>query len=224
MRQHPRKSTPKVKKGKVQKKNNHQETPNYWNTRQPEVIVDKEKPGEGFRHYLTKQDVLNFIALIPNWYIISKGLNAIILDSGNQGCDGWYEFSTGVIGICAWPKDLSIEMDNDFFFAHRELFERLDIHYTIQDRDLGCPWYYEERGEVDEARKYAYNIICEFTPNQVKAYQLLHILLHELGHHYDLITTKSKRRATRGEQFAEDYAFEHEAQIWQNYLKKFPLY
>ena len=224
MRQNQRKSTPKVKKGKVQKKNNHQETPTYWNTEQREVVIDKEKPGDGFRHYITKQDVLDFIELIPNWTKLSEGLDAIILDYGDETCDGWYRYSYGVIGICAWPKDLAIEMDNDYFFDHKELFDRLDVRYTMKDRYLENPSLYQAMHGGHFPRKQAYDIVCEFTPNQVKAYQLLHILLHELGHHYDLITTKSKIRAARGEKFAEDYAFEYEAQIWESYFKKFPLY
>ncbi|HAS43125.1 MAG TPA: hypothetical protein DCS93_21775 [Microscillaceae bacterium] len=167
MRQNPRKSTPKVKKGRVQKKNNHQETPNYWNTTQREVIVDKEKPGEGFRHYLTKQDVLDFIDLIPNWSIVSEDLKAIMLAFNNDGYDCWYE--GGVIRICAWPKDLLISMSNGYFFDHKELFDRLDVRYTMKDHYLERPWYYEKLGEVHNPRKHAYNIVCEFTPNQSKS-------------------------------------------------------
>ena len=41
------KSTPKVKDGKVQKKNNHNLTPNYWNSKQREVQIVQEKLGKG---------------------------------------------------------------------------------------------------------------------------------------------------------------------------------
>lgn len=47
-----RKTTPKVKNGRVQKKNRHNLTPNYWNTRQGELQLDIEKPGKGYKHFL----------------------------------------------------------------------------------------------------------------------------------------------------------------------------
>ena len=65
--------------------------------------------------------------------------------------------------------------------------------------------------------------MCEFTESQARAYQLLHILLHELGHHHDRITTKSQVRASRGEPYAEAYALQHEALIWERYLDTFGI-
>lgn len=43
------KSTPKVKNGKVQKKNNLKLTPDYWNSKQSEVQIVEEKPGKVVR-------------------------------------------------------------------------------------------------------------------------------------------------------------------------------
>ena len=85
---------------------------------------------------------------------------------------------------------------NKFYYKdHQALFERLGVKAT-------------EKGN---------NFYCVFNEDQIKGYQLLHILLHELGHHVDRIKTKSKITAARGEQFAEDYAFKHEKIIWQAY-------
>ena len=64
-------------------------------------------------------------------------------------------------------------------------------------------------------------VFCEFTIDQIKAYQLLHILLHELGHHYDRIKTKSKFKSSRGEKYAEDFAYINEAEIWKIYQEEF---
>ena len=64
--------------------------------------------------------------------------------------------------------------------------------------------------------------LCKFTEAQARAYQLLHILLHELGHH-DRITTKSQKRASRGEPYAEAYALTYEAKIWDVYQRRFGL-
>ena len=47
---------------------------------------------------------------------------------------------------------------------------------------------------------------CQFTPVTIMAYQLLHILLHELGHHHDRLTTKPMGQPNTGEPYAEAYA------------------
>ena len=64
---------------------------------------------------------------------------------------------------------------------------------------------------------------CQFNTAQVRAYQLLHVFLHELGHHHDRITTKSRAETARGENYAEQYAFKHEALIWERYIERFGL-
>ena len=61
------------------------------------------------------------------------------------------------------------------------------------------------------------------TEGQARAFQLLHVLLHELGHHHDHMTTRSRRSAARGEWFAENYASQYEAQVWNDYLRRFGL-
>ena len=85
------------------------------------------------------------------------------------------------------------------FEDHQQLFER-----------LGVKWEYKKEG-----------VFCEFTSDQIRAFQLLHILLHELGHHYDRIKTKSKFKSSRGEQYAEDFAYINEKEIWNKYQEEF---
>ncbi len=58
--------------------------------------------------------------------------------------------------------------------------------------------------------------VCHFSDWQVRAYQLLHIFLHELGHHHD-------RYADNGEDYAEHYARKYESAIWDRYLVEFGL-
>ena len=65
--------------------------------------------------------------------------------------------------------------------------------------------------------------LCKFTEAQVRGFQLLDVLLHELGHHHDRMTTRSQRGAERGEAYAEAYAVQYESLIWDQYLRKFPL-
>ena len=83
------KNTPKVSDGKVQKKNNHRLTPNYWNTAQKIPQIDKENPGRVYKHFLTKKDVLNFIDILPDWDELSRGLDAILLSSPSWNTEGW---------------------------------------------------------------------------------------------------------------------------------------
>ncbi len=64
---------------------------------------------------------------------------------------------------------------------------------------------------------------CDFTNSKIRAYQLLHILLHELGHHHDRMTTKYQQQSSRGERFAERYALNYADRIWERYLDEFGL-
>lgn len=198
MRHFKRKSTPKVKGGRALRKNNHRLTPNHWNTEQENVIIDVEKPEKGYKHFLKQRDILQFIELIPNWGELSKGLDAIVLISGGNDCDGYYN-NNGVICISAWEREQDVLLSKPYYEAHKELFDRLDIKVTEEDG----------------------NFFCEFSVEQIKAYQLLHILLHELGHHYDRMNTKSKWTSARGENYAEQFAFEKEEQMWLDYQNSF---
>jgi len=193
-----RKTTPKVAGGKPLRKNNHKVTPNFWNTEQEFVQIDEEKPGKGFKHFLKKKDIIKFLEIIPNWNMLSKHLDAIVLTYGGFGYDGYYN-NNGVICISAWEKDRDILVNENYYHAHKELFERLGV----------------------ESTKQSAGYFCEFTIDQIKAYQLLHILLHELGHHYDRIKTKSKYKAARGEDYAETFAFDNEKLIWKRYQEAF---
>lgn len=148
-----RKTTPKVAGGKSLRKNNNKQTPNYWNTSQTEIQIDREKPGKGYKHFLKKKDILSFIELIPNWEVYSRGLDAIVLESGDSNHDGVYYYS-GVICISAWPKEMDDELGVSYFKDHEKLFSRLGVKST----------------------KFKNFNLCEFNEDQIKGYQLLHIL------------------------------------------------
>lgn len=198
MRHQNRKTTPKVKGGIALRKNNHKLTSNYWNTEQDAVIIDSEKPGKGYKHFLKKRDVLQFIDLIPNWDKLSESLDAIVLVEGMDDCDGYYN-NNGVVCISAWEKEQDVYYSKAYYYDHEELFNRLKVKATEENNGF----------------------YCEFTADQIKAYQLLHILLHELGHHYDRINTKSKYISSRGEDYAEQFAFKYEEQMWLDYQDAF---
>lgn len=199
MRAYYPKSTPRVKRGRVQKKNNWIESGSYYNTPQQLPVVDRKRPGLGYRHLLKQKNIYAFIGILPDWQEISKGLNAIVLAPGDWDLDGWHE--AGVVHICAWEADLWIEHTREHCERHRDVFDRL--------------------GLVREQRK-GY-VLCKWTEPQARAYQLLHVFLHELGHHHDHRTTRPGGLANRGEPYAEAYARKYEDMIWDRYLEVFGL-
>lgn len=202
MRTCQRKSTPQIQGGKVQKKNDWSLTPNYYSHAQRDVIIDRKRPGAGYRHLLKPRDIRAFIGILPDWGELSQGLNGIVLAPGEGNTDGYH--APGVVHVCAWDEDLwhDYKRDTAFFRDHEPIFQR-----------LGVPIEYSDDG-------YA---LCQFDESTVRAYQLLHILLHELGHHHDRMTTKSRRWTGRGEPYAEAYALRYEAKIWERYLETFEL-
>lgn len=194
-------TAPRVIDGRVQRKNNWRRTPDYWNTPQVMPVIDRQAPGPRHRHVLFQRDVERFIALLPDWAELSRGLNAVVLSPKDSDCDGWYK--PGVVALCAWPRGLWEEWSAGGYANHRQLLDRLGVPCEpLSDR-----W-----------------VLCQFTEATVRAYQLLHVFLHELGHHHDRMTTRSRKECARGEEYAEEYAFRYEAIIWDRYLNEFELY
>ncbi len=197
MNQMNRKSAPRVSQGRVQKKNNIEWTASYYDTPPPSLTIDRRRPGAGYRHVLKQRDIEAFIALLPDWAELSRGLNAIVLAPGEYSVGGWH--TPGVVGICAWEADLWVDYSAGHYADHQAVFDRLGVSSHVIEK----------------------SVMCEFTEAQAQAYQLLHIMLHELGHHHDRMTTRSRIRASRGEPYAEAYALTYEAQIWERYQETF---
>ena len=196
-----RKSAPQVVKGRVQKKNNLNPSFDYYFSPSPGmVVVDRRRPGEGYKHVLETRDIYRFLELLPDWNNLAVGLNAIVMAPGEDTTDGWHE--PGVVHVCAWESGLWRETSQGYYDDHKDIFERIGVI----SEDLGDGFH-----------------LCKFDEPAVRAYQLLHILLHELGHHHDRMTTRLQKRASRGEKYAEEYARLHEAAIWQAYQKQFGL-
>lgn len=199
MRTIQRMATPRVVKGKVQKKNNWQRSTNYYTAPLPGMVaIDRKRPGEGYRHVLNKNDIYKFLELLPDWDTLAVGLNAVVLAPGESGVAGYH--IPGAVHICAWEADLWVELNRDHVHEHQAIYERLGVECELIDGS-----YY----------------LCRFNETSVRGYQLLHILLHELGHHHDRMTTRSQRRAGRGERYAEEYALKYEAAIWDSYTRTF---
>ncbi len=200
MRAFYRKTTPKVKQGKVQRKNRCAPTPNYYNTPQRRPVIDRRKPGFGYRHILRKVDVERFIHLLPDWPELSRGLNAILLAPGSDDCYGWHR--PGIIAVCAWQRELWSEASPWWYEKDRRTFER-----------IGVACEPAENGRV----------LLQWTESTIRAFQLTDVLLHELGHHHDRMTTRSQRRCARGEEYAERYAVRYSRLIWDRFLNEFGL-
>ncbi len=200
MRTFHRKTTPKVVGGKPQRKNRWRETPNYHNTAQDIPVIDRQRPGSGYKHLLMKRDVVRFIALLPDWDELSKGLDAIVLAPGDWTTDGWHR--PGIVAVCAWERELWREVCSWYYIQHKRIFKQ-----------IGVPCSQTADGDF----------LCKFTESTARAYQLLHVLLHELGHHHDRMTTKRKQQASRGEAYAERYANRYASMTWERYWEEFGL-
>jgi hypothetical protein len=194
-----RRSTPAVKHGSVQKKNNWlRDGGDYYRRQQSEVVIDRQRPGEGYRHVLTVDDVRRFVDLLPNWNELSADLHAIVLAPGEPRANGWH--TRGVVAVCAWDREQWQEIGLWWYEAHAVLLDR-----------LGVAWHVTDPGWATAL----------WTDGQIRAFQLLHILTHELGHHHDRITTRRQRTAARGEPYAEARAYEWEALVWDRYCREF---
>jgi len=200
MRLHPRKTATKVRDGKVTRKNRTELSNHYVQVRQDETVIDRLRPGEGFRHYLRKDDVRKFISLLPDWEELCIGLDAIVLAEGGDTM-GWCW--DGVVAVCAWERNLVSDWDTDFVDEHRAILDRLNVDTSAVDN------------EPDTTE-------CIFTESSIRGFQLMHVLLHELGHHHDRMTTGSQRTAARGEPYAETYALRYADQLWDSYFRAFP--
>jgi len=192
-----RKVSPKVRDGKVQKKNNHRPTAALG------YVLARESPSKGCRHLVTKRDVHLLTNIIPNWRSLSEGIESIILTSSGEDHEGCYEFfrreMTGSIQIPAWIGDLWKVFTPEYFREHAEILGLLGV--ASEPHQDGTE--------------------CRFTLHQAKAFQLLHIFLHELGHHVDRMESKARRTSRRGEPFAEEYANNLCSIIWPQYVRIF---
>jgi len=195
----PIKSSPRVKSGRQYGAVRSAATPRDHNSarRVPEIF--RKHPGRGYRHVLLARHVRAFLEILPQWEELSIGLNTILLAPARPLCDGFHR--PGLVAICAQSRNLSQVVENDDYVRrHRDIFER-----------LGVP-----------IERVAEGHVLHFTEATLRAYQLLHILLHELGHHHDRMTTRCRRKASRGESFAELYARSHADHIWSKYFEVLP--
>lgn len=201
MRNINRRSAPKVKNGRVQKKNNQTETGDYYNAEMPWLVIDRKRPGRGYKHLLSASDIKSFLQLVPQWEDFEGWLEAIVLEPGNE--DRFGAHTPGVILISAWPRDLWVVMSVQGLKDEKPLLDLLGVPYVINNKQN---W-----------------VQCQFTATTARAHQLLGTLLHEIGHHVDHITTRAKIDSCRGEPYAKEYAWKTAQIIFDDYCRVFEL-
>ena len=191
----PRRTALKVRNGRVLKKNRptlsvHQR-----------ITILRRSPGLGFRHVVTKEDLLAFLDIIPGWPKYSAGLERIELEAGSDATEGSYAFyhreETGGIYLCAWPDSLWVTWDRAHFDYHPQLQE-LGVASEVKDK----------------------TVECRFTLAQARAFLLLHVFVHELGHHWQSINRR--HHSTKlDEDFAECFANVRWPELHSRYVQVF---
>ncbi len=195
MRGRARKSKEIIRDGKVQRKSR---TSHFPRAEPGRPVIERHRPGPSFRQVLLKRDVERFIELLPDWSELSRGLQAVLLTQGDPQFTGWY--APGVVAVCAWDRDISGLWTRRFAEENREILEQLEVEVEPRDsRTVFIDW--EERS--------------------VKAFQLLNVLLREVGDHHDKLTKRSRHEPSRGEPFAAWYAKEYAETIWGAYQDAF---
>ncbi len=197
-----RRTATRVRDGQVQKKQNW--TPDrgdYHARSQDGIRLDRRDPGPGYRHLITLEQLRSFLDLLPDWEDVAIGLDAIVLDTRtDQEVLGWH--FPGVVAVCAWERDLWQVADVAFVARAVDLLKLLIVEVRLLPSDR-----YELR----------------WTEAQARAFQLLDVLPHELGHHHDRVTSRRQHRAGRGEPYAESYAERVRETVWPAYTKIFAL-
>lgn len=197
-----RRTATRVRDGRVQKKQNWAlDRVDYRVLRQDEIRLDRRDPGPGYRHLLTLNQLREFLNLLPVWDEVAIGLDAIVLDTRSDP-EILGRHTEGVVAVCAWERELWSVGDLSFVSSAFELLKTLDV-----------------KGRVLPGDRYE----LRWTEAQARAFQLLDVLPHELGHHHDRITSRRQRTAGRGEPYAEWYAAQVRETVWPAYTTMFEV-
>jgi hypothetical protein len=164
------------------------------------ILFERRRPGPGYRHVLSKSDIARFIALLPDWDELSRGLEGIVLMPGEADLEGMC-FETWV-AVFAWRRELWDYYQASYLEHPRPSITRLGV--PVEPGGGG-------------------GLVMKWTEGTVRAYQLLDVLLHELGHHHDRMTTRAQEHVCRGEPYAERYAARYADRIWGAYISEFGL-
>ncbi|TDF37224.1 hypothetical protein EYS14_13790 [Alteromonadaceae bacterium M269] len=195
-----RKVTPKVRDGKVQKKNRHQWTEFQELLDQETFSTIKMKPQEGYIHVVDRKSALKFVKLIPDWEDMSKGLSALVpdIDGCNHQTDmNYYPNSYNSIWLSPFPKDMTLYWPKEFGEGHKEVTDLLGIEQEeIDDEEIKTVW----------------------TKPKAQAWQLLHLFLYDLYCHHECML-QGKDNYHHSDKLAEEYAIKTSAIILPDYEK-----
>jgi hypothetical protein len=192
----------RVKSGRVQRKNNwvpdHRD---YYARPQAEIQIERDDPGRGYRHVVTVAQLRAFIELLPDWDELAVGLEAIAITSGNPRW--WGVSNPGVVVITAFPRELWwSDVSRGYLDDSGELIEKLGVELVPTEED----------GRLE----------VHWTEPQARAWMLLDVLVHELGHHHDRMTTRGDD-APGGEPYANAYAQRVQREIFAQYVDRFGI-
>ncbi|RYG23660.1 hypothetical protein EON82_13340 [bacterium] len=194
MRLSARKSAPGVRGGKTRKKNRTALSPDIYEHEFDRLVVQRIRPAKGHYHAVSPTDVRRFAALIPDWETVSEGIRAVVLTPGGDDCFGRYH-NAGVIKLDAWPK-----VETAYVPPRKEwLMRQLGIEEPHDD--IG--WF------------------LHLSREQVRCFLLMGTFLHDLGHHIDRMTTRSKADASNGEPFAIAYEHRRQRELWEAFCREF---
>ena len=179
----------------MQKKNRTALSPDIYEHDFDRIVFQRIRPAKGYYHPVSVTDLKRFIGIVPDWQEASAQVRAIVLTSGHTWRAGSYN-EVGVIKLDAWPKLAGIVVGD----TDRWLVERMGIAIPA-----------DQHAEV------------EFTQSQVRCYQLLGILLHELGHYADRMGSRKKKTCDNGEPFAIAYEHRRQRELWDAYVREFGM-
>jgi hypothetical protein len=214
----PRKTTPRVKAGRVQPKDRRGVTAPDLYTQGSSLQIIRRAPGPGQVHVVDEHDVRRFLDLLPDWPELGGGIRAIVLDNDDGDFDGCYRHD-GVIFLASWPEEIVMELDLEYHEPHRAVFERIGVPCDIvepappPEPPSPSPLRPPPRAPEPFAR-------CWFEPATARDYLLMHVFLHELGHHQDRRTLRRGGEG-RGEDYAEAWAMARERDLWPRYRGAF---
>lgn len=198
-----RRTATKVRHGRVQRKNRWTRPVNAAGPNG--VAIERARPGVGYVHAVTQDEVYSFVQNLTDWPRLSVGLNKIILE---PGCSGWYGYyHSGVIGLRAFYGDLTIVYAPDKKSRDRDFFDMVtvDVEYELDPA--------ADEQKVDR-------VVYHLTRPMARAFMLVHVLSHELGHHLDRMTNHL-RNCPHGEPFAYRYEWAQAPHFWRTYLRVF---
>ncbi|MFL5844320.1 MAG: hypothetical protein ACJ762_06470 [Solirubrobacteraceae bacterium] len=203
MRGRARRGALRVRDGRVLRKNNWKpDHRDYYALPQADIQIERAHPGPGYRHVVTVPQVRDFLGLLPDWDELAVGLRAISLWEGSVDRLGLW--NPGVVVLNAWDQDLWWDNTHvDWVDKNQQMLELLNV-------------------EIVQHGEQRIWLELRWTEAQARAFSLLDVLVHELGHHHDWMTNAGED-ASRGEPYAEAYVRRVQQTIWPAYAARFDV-